>query len=45
MEPDETLYQRVRQGDMLAFDQLYGRYERRLFGFVLRPATDGEPGA
>jgi RNA polymerase sigma-70 factor (ECF subfamily) len=33
---DEGLYARVRQGDLSAFDQLYARYERRLFGFLLR---------
>src|SRR5215207_7535815 len=32
---DEALYARLRQqGDMAAFDVLYGRYERRLFGFI-----------
>ena len=37
METDEALYQRVKQrGDMRAFDMLYERYERRLFGFILR---------
>jgi RNA polymerase sigma-70 factor, ECF subfamily len=34
-EPDEALYHRLRnQGDMAAFDALYQRYERRLFGFL-----------
>ncbi len=33
---DETLYQKARGGDLDAFDQLYGRYERRLFAFILR---------
>lgn len=36
MESDEALYQRVRDGDMAAFDQLYQRYETQLFGFLLR---------
>jgi RNA polymerase sigma-70 factor (ECF subfamily) len=36
MESDETLYRRVREGDMAAFDVLYGRYQERLFGFLLR---------
>jgi RNA polymerase sigma-70 factor (ECF subfamily) len=35
MESDETLYARVRAGDLGAFDRLYQRYERRLFGFIL----------
>lgn len=35
-EADEDLYRRVRQGDLAAFDRLYARYERRLFGFILR---------
>jgi RNA polymerase sigma-70 factor (ECF subfamily) len=33
---DEVLYHRVRQGDLSAFDLLYGRYERRLFGFICK---------
>jgi RNA polymerase sigma-70 factor (ECF subfamily) len=33
---DETLYYRVRRGDLSAFDTLYGRYERRLFGFICK---------
>jgi RNA polymerase sigma-70 factor (ECF subfamily) len=35
LDPDETLYARVRDGDMRAFDVLYARYESRLFGFLL----------
>jgi RNA polymerase sigma-70 factor (ECF subfamily) len=35
LDPDETLYARVREGDMRAFDVLYARYETRLFGFLL----------
>jgi RNA polymerase sigma-70 factor (ECF subfamily) len=35
MQSDEALYVRVRQGDMRAFDELYARYEPRLFGFLL----------
>jgi RNA polymerase sigma-70 factor, ECF subfamily len=32
---DEALYARLRQeGDMAAFDVIYARYERRLFGFL-----------
>jgi RNA polymerase sigma-70 factor, ECF subfamily len=34
-QSDEALYARLRQeGDMAAFDVLYARYERRLFGFI-----------
>lgn len=36
METDEELYSRARRGDVAAFDGLYARYERRLFGFALR---------
>src|ERR1035437_827131 len=36
MDTDELLYQRVKQGNLHAFDELYGRYSARLFGF-LRP--------
>ncbi len=35
MDPDEALYARVRRGDMRAFDELYARYESRLYGFLL----------
>ena len=35
-ESDETLYERLAGGDTRAFDALYERYERPLFGFVLR---------
>jgi RNA polymerase sigma-70 factor (ECF subfamily) len=34
MESDESLYERMQGGEMAAFDALYQRYERRLFGFV-----------
>ncbi|MBK7862240.1 MAG: sigma-70 family RNA polymerase sigma factor [Archangiaceae bacterium] len=37
---DEQLYERARRGDVAAFDQLYARWERRLFGFVLRLLHD-----
>jgi RNA polymerase sigma factor (sigma-70 family) len=36
LETDERLYERARDGDLSAFDQLYARHERRLFGFILR---------
>jgi RNA polymerase sigma-70 factor (ECF subfamily) len=35
MDSDETLYTRVKKGDMRAFDVLYARYETSLFGFLL----------
>ena len=31
---DEHLFERVRAGDMSAFDMLYARYETRLFGYL-----------
>ncbi len=34
MDPDETLFVRVRAGDMEAFDRLYERYETRLFAYL-----------
>jgi RNA polymerase sigma-70 factor (ECF subfamily) len=33
---DEALYERLLAGDMAAFDALWERYERPLFGFVLK---------
>ena len=33
---DEALYYKVRRGDLLAFDTLCARYERRLFGFICK---------
>lgn len=35
LESDETLCERVKRGDMGAFDALYVRYEGCLFGFLL----------
>jgi RNA polymerase sigma-70 factor (ECF subfamily) len=40
MLSDEALYQRLLQGDLGAFDALYERYERHLFGFILRQVAD-----
>jgi RNA polymerase sigma-70 factor, ECF subfamily len=34
MDSDEQLYRRVRAGDLGAFDELYARYDARLFGFL-----------
>jgi RNA polymerase sigma-70 factor (ECF subfamily) len=45
MESDESLYARIKQGDLLAFDELYARYAVRLFGFLrsqLPTAADAE---
>ena len=45
-DSDEALYHRLRhEADLAAFDQLYQRYERRLFGFLLgflRERADAE---
>jgi RNA polymerase sigma factor (sigma-70 family) len=35
MDSDERLFARVRSGDLSAFDALYARYERPLFGFLV----------
>lgn len=37
---DEALYERLLGGDMSAFDLLWDRYERPLFGFVLKYLGD-----
>jgi RNA polymerase sigma-70 factor (ECF subfamily) len=37
---DEALYERLIEGDLGAFDELYRRYERPLFGFILRMLPD-----
>jgi RNA polymerase sigma factor (sigma-70 family) len=34
VDTDETLFQRVRDGDIAAFDMLYERHELRLFGYL-----------
>jgi DNA-directed RNA polymerase specialized sigma24 family protein len=34
-DSDEQLFGRVRRGDLSAFDELYARYERPLFGLLL----------
>ncbi len=36
LTPDEDLVRRLRRGDMAAFDVLYDRYERRLYGYIRR---------
>ncbi len=40
METDEALFLQAVGGDLTAFDRLYARYERRLFGFLLRLLGD-----
>ena len=40
MESDERLFERLREGDLRAFDELYARYERPLFGFLLALVAD-----
>jgi RNA polymerase sigma-70 factor (ECF subfamily) len=45
MDSDEALYERWIAGDLAAFDRLYERYERPLFGFVrafVREQADAE---
>lgn len=37
---DEDLVVRLRTGDLAAFDELYVRYERRLFGYLRRFVGD-----
>ena len=34
MESDESLFERIRRGELAAFDALYLRWERRLYGFI-----------
>ena len=36
MASDEALVEQIRGGDERAFDELYARYELKLFGFCLR---------
>ncbi|MCA9655959.1 MAG: sigma-70 family RNA polymerase sigma factor [Myxococcales bacterium] len=38
--PDEELLEALRGGDLRAFDVLYLRYERRLFGYIRRMVVD-----
>jgi RNA polymerase sigma factor (sigma-70 family) len=40
MPSDETLYLQLIGGDMAAFDELYRRYERRLFAYIVRQLGD-----
>jgi RNA polymerase sigma-70 factor (ECF subfamily) len=34
MESDEALFERVRRGELAAYEALYRRWERRLYGFI-----------
>jgi DNA-directed RNA polymerase specialized sigma24 family protein len=40
MISDEALHERLLRGDLGAFDALYERHERPLFGFILHHLTD-----
>ena len=40
MFSDEELYRQLSSGRMAAFDELYLRYERRLFGFIFAQLHD-----
>lgn len=40
MTSDETLYLQLVGGDMAAFDELYRRYEHRLFVYIVRRLGD-----
>ncbi len=40
LSTDEDLLSAVRGGDLHAFDELYTRYERRLFGYIRRMVSD-----
>lgn len=40
MESDESLFERMCRGEMAAFDTLYARFERPLFGFIRRQLRD-----
>jgi RNA polymerase sigma-70 factor (ECF subfamily) len=42
VESDEHLYERLRAGAMDAFDLLYARYERPLYGFIRAYVGDGD---
>ena len=40
MASDEELFERLTSGDMKAFDRLYDRFERPVFGFILSQLGD-----
>jgi RNA polymerase sigma-70 factor, ECF subfamily len=41
MESDESLFERMRRGERAAFEALYVRWERRLYGFIRAYLDDG----
>ena len=41
MDTDEALFERLVGGDLRAFDRLYERFERPLFGFIRAQLGDG----
>lgn len=40
MRSDEALYEQLLAGDLGAFDELYARHERHLFGFIVSHLAD-----
>jgi RNA polymerase sigma-70 factor (ECF subfamily) len=40
MVPDETLFSQLVRGDLAAFDVLYARHERPLFGYIIGHLAD-----
>ena len=40
MDSDEPLHERLQRGELAAFDALYARWERRLFGFLCAQLGD-----
>jgi RNA polymerase sigma factor (sigma-70 family) len=40
MLSDEVLFERLKGGDLTAFDALYERYSRHLFGFICKHLSD-----
>ena len=40
MLSDEALYEKLLRGDLASFDALYERYERPLFGFIVKLLRD-----
>jgi len=39
--PDESLMERIARGDTAAFDLLFQRHRRAVFGFAFRMLGDG----
>ena len=40
MRTDEELFIDLSKGNLAAFDELYRRYERRLFGYIMHKLGD-----